>query len=112
MRDVRANISRGGSSGSNILPFNPEVMRSSGDESELRATSLAALIAVTILHDSRVSAEDKLMEIIERSGEIEILDADEAYADLGLEGLEEVETETGRSRVLPANDNEAFEVIE
>jgi hypothetical protein len=87
-----------------ILPFNPKDM----DSNKVQTTSLAALIAVTVLHEDNVSAEDKLMEIIERSGEVEILDADEVYADFG---LEELDTETGVSPRDPANDNRALNTV-
>jgi hypothetical protein len=87
-----------------ILPFNPKDM----NRNKIQTTSLAALIAVTVMHDDQVSAEEKLMEIIERSGEVEILDADEAYADFGLEELD-IEAETSSHH--PANDNKALEAV-
>ena len=100
MPNVEANIAKE----CVILPFS----KKDKDEDQLQTTSLAALIAVTVLHDANESAEEKLMEIIERSGEVEILDADEAYADLG---LEELDVETGVTAVSPANDNAPFEVM-
>jgi hypothetical protein len=87
-----------------ILPFNSKDI----DRNKIQTTSLAALIAVTVLHEDNVSAEDKLMEIIERSGEVEILDADDVYADFG---LEELDTETGASPHDPANDNRALNAV-
>ncbi len=87
-----------------ILPFNPKAFA----KEKLQTTSLAALIAVTVLHDAGISAEDKLMEIIERSGEAEILDSEEAYADLG---LEEMDVATGNKTLAPANDNSVFEAL-
>ena len=84
------------SDGCIILPFHPKA------KEKLQTTSLAALIAVTVLHEPGINAEDKLMEIIERSGEVEILDADEAYADLG---LEEMDVDTGKEPIPAANDN-------
>ena len=100
MPNVEANVAKE----CVILPFNPKDM----NEDKLQTTSLAALIAVTVLHDTNTSAEDKLMEIIERSGEVEILDAEDAYADLG---LEEIDVETGAPTLAPANDNKPFEAI-
>ena len=57
-----------------VIPFNrphiePEVATT---------TSIAAVIAVTVLHSSTESPEDRLLAILEQSGEVEILDADEA----------------------------------
>ncbi len=102
MQHVEADTTKG----CVILPFNPKTY----DDTELKTTSLAALIAVTVLHDAGISAEDKLMEIIERSGEAEILDSEEAYADLGL-GLEELDVSTGSKTLAPANDNSVYETI-
>lgn len=87
-----------------ILPFNLKDM----EDDKLQATSLAALIAITVMHDANENAEDKLMEIIERSGDVEILDAEDAYADLG---LEELDAETRVTTLVPANDNRPFEVV-
>ena len=67
------NVDPRSSDGCIILPFHPK------GKTQLQTTSLAALIAVTVLHEPGINAEDKLMEIIERSGEVEILDADEAF---------------------------------
>lgn len=79
-----------------ILPFHPKTLPTT----KLQTTSLAALIAVTILHEPGVNAEDKLMEIIESSGEVEILDADETCADLYLEQMS-----GGRDIPSAVNDN-------
>lgn len=108
------NIDAKASEGCKILPFSPKDISSS----KVQTTSLAALIAVTILHDADISAEEKLMEIIERSGEAEILDADEAYADLGLgdiglddPGVEEMDISTGKTIPEASNDNAIFETL-
>lgn len=84
-----------------ILPF------ARNRETELKATTLAALVAVTIVHDKDVSAEERLIEIIEATGEAEVLDTEEALADLGLEG-EMIETEDSNPT---ANDNTKLTVI-
>lgn len=82
-----------------ILPFiSPE----QGDEA-LQTTSLAALVAVTILHDREVCPEQRLIEILEQSGEVEVLDSDEAFASLG---LEELDTPTGYQLPPADNDND------
>ena len=47
-------------------------------EKTISATTLVVLVAVTVLHDSDMAAEDKLTDLIETSGEAEILDSAEA----------------------------------
>ena len=80
-----------------IIPFpvpNPE---SKG----LLTTTIAALVAVTVLHDGSISAEDKLLELIESSGEAEVMDSAEA-----LDLLEEpVFVGEGLELPKPVNDN-------
>ena len=76
-----------------IIPFH----RPEKQPDNLTTTSIAAVIAVTILHSENLSPEEKLLEIIEASGEVEVLDADDAA----------VEFETFEDKRLPlaANDN-------
>ena len=78
---------------SRIIPFH----RPEEQPEKLTTTSIAAVIAVTILHSDNVSPEEKLLEIIEASGEAEVLDADDAAA----------EFETFQDEMLPVatNDN-------
>jgi len=87
-----------------ILPFaKPEF-----PSQNVKATTLAALIAVTIIHDADISPEDRLIEIIESTGEVEVLDSEDTLSDLGLEDLEEP-----HDALLPepVNDNTAVTVI-
>ena len=58
-----------------IIPFQPRKT----PESRMVTTTIAALVAVTILHDSSHSPEDKLLDIIEQSGEAEVLETADAY---------------------------------
>ena len=60
-----------------IIPFH----RPEEQPENLTTTSIAAVIAVTILHSDNVSPEERLLEIIEASGEAEVLDADDAAAE-------------------------------
>ena len=60
-----------------IIPFH----RPEEQPEKLTTTSIAAVIAVTVLHSDNVSPEEKLLEIIEASGEAEVLDADDAAAE-------------------------------
>ena len=57
-----------------IIPFQPRKT----NESSIATTTIAALVAVTILHDSSISPEDKLLEIIEQTGEAEVLETADA----------------------------------
>ena len=57
-----------------VIPFN----RPHTEPEVATTTSIAAVIAVTVLHSSTESPEDRLLTILEQSGEVEILDADEA----------------------------------
>ena len=79
-----------------VIPF----LRPVTNEDNVVTSSIAAVIAVTILHYEGDSPEERLLEIIEASGEAEVLD----IADV----LEEFETlgnaPTRYNR--PANDNQ------
>jgi len=80
-----------------IIPFPVRHSESKG----LLTTTIAALVAVTVLHDESISAEDKLLELIESSGEAEVMDSAEA-----LDLLEEpVFVGEGQELPKPANDN-------
>lgn len=82
-----------------ILPFQrPEL-----DAEQVTTTSIAAVIAVTILHTEGESAEDKLLELIEATGEAEVLDADDA-----LMALDEY---TPLEAPSPINDNQRMGVV-
>ena len=82
-----------------VIPFNrPEIQ-----PEEVAATSIAAVIAVTVLHTSSESPEDRLLEILEQSGEVEVLDADEAFG-----AFEPVDAEI---YLAPVNDNGQFAVL-
>ena len=64
---------------------------------EVAATSIAAVIAVTILHSADESPEDRLLDILEQSGDVEVLDADEA--------MDELAASSAQLDRTPANDN-------
>ena len=92
------NMDNGIQQGCNILPFAKQGI----GESTATSTTLAALLAVTVVHDAGVSAEERLIEIIEQSGEVEVLDTEDALADLGIE-MEG--PDDGPSGPSVANDN-------
>ena len=62
-----------------VIPFVRPVTK----EDNVVTSSIAAVIAVTILHHEGESPEERLLEIIEASGEAEVLDVTDA-----LEGFE------------------------
>ena len=79
-----------------IIPF----VRPVTNEDNIVASSIAAVIAVTILHHEGESPEERLLEIIETSGEAEVLDVSDV--------LEEFETLGSAPMPFdrPANDNQ------
>ena len=79
-----------------VIPF----VRPVTNEDNVVTSSIAAVIAVTILHHEGESPEERLLEIIEASGEAEVLDVAEV--------LEEFETLNDASMLFdrPANDNQ------
>jgi hypothetical protein len=79
-----------------VIPFNRPQIQSD----EVAATSIAAVIAVTVLHSPTESPEDRLLEILESSGEVEVLDADEALGDY--------DAAINETTPPPANDNTLF----
>ena len=82
-----------------VIPFNrPEIQ-----PEEVAATSIAAVIAVTVLHTSSESPEDRLLAILEQSGEVEILDSDETFG--------AYEASNAEPYIMPVNDNGQFAVL-
>ena len=84
-----------------VIPF----VRPVTNEDNVVTSSIATVIAVTILYHEGESPEERLLEIIEASGEAEFLD----IADV----LEESETLSNESRPFdrPANDNQYLQPI-
>ena len=80
----------------NIIPFSPR----KSAEKDVRVTTIAAVIAVNILHNNGENPEEKLMDLIEYSGEAEILDALDATDDLKAEKYYETSL-----TLTPANEN-------
>ena len=81
---------------SNIIPFSPR----ESNQKNVSITTIAAIIAVSILHSDDENPEDKLIELIESSGEAEILDAVDATDD-----IEVADQELNRLGLDPLNDN-------
>ena len=81
---------------SNIIPFSPR----KASQKNVSVTTIAAIIAVSVLHSDEENPEDKLMALIESSGEIEIIDALDATDD-----IEVPDQELNRLWLNPLNDN-------
>ena len=81
---------------SNIIPFSPR----KASQKNVSVTTIAAIIAVSVLHSDDENPEDKLMALIEASGEVEILDALDATDDLEVTGQN-----LNRVWLDPLNDN-------
>tara|TARA_B100001093_G_C26656427_1_gene939835 strand:- start:320 stop:607 length:288 start_codon:yes stop_codon:yes gene_type:complete len=82
-----------------VIPFH----RPSKPPQEVTATSIAAVIALTILHSTDESPEDRLLDILEQSGDVEVLDADDA--------MEELDGCHVKPDWSPANDNSLMGLI-
>ena len=57
-----------------VIPFERPARR----EEQLTISSIAAVIAVTVLHNEGESPETRLLEIIESSGEVDVFDVIDA----------------------------------
>ena len=84
-----------------VIPF----VRPVTNEDNVVTSSIAAVIAVTILHHEGESPEERLLEIVEASGEAEVLDVTDAQ--------EEFETLSDAPMLFdrPANDNQYLKRI-
>ena len=58
-----------------IIPFQPRAI----DKDTIEVSTIVALVAVTILHSPDEGPEDKLVEMIEQSGEAEIIEVMDAF---------------------------------
>ena len=84
-----------------VIPFEPPARR----KNQLTTSSIAAVIAVTVLHYEGESPETRLLDIIESSGEAEVLD--------GIDALDEFK-ENGHNQPVTghaANDNSQMIVV-
>lgn len=81
-----------------IIPF----QRPHQDTDSVTTSNIAAVIAVTVLHDCDMSPEEKLISIIEASGEAEILDTVD-----GMEAFSECDEAYNGA----VNDNERISIV-
>ena len=77
-----------------VIPF----VKPATDATKTATSTIAAVIAVTILHETGQSPEDRLLQIIEQSGEVEVIDMIDAMEDFG-------PYDPATTRPLPTNDN-------
>jgi len=86
-----------------VIPFQPkDGQPKKGQTKKVVTTTIAALIAVTILHDDTESPEDKLIDLIEASGEAEVMDSSDA---LGMLGEVDSDAISAAEVKAPSNDN-------
>ena len=78
-----------------VIPF----VRPKTNEANVVTTSIAAVIAVTILHKEGESPEEHLLNIIDASREAEILDITDLAEDFEIFG------DGPETPEIPANDN-------
>ena len=88
-----------------ILPFRPDSAVRNKSQTTPRTTTIVALVAATIIHDDSISAEEKLLEIIDQHPDAEVLNSEEAFAELGIQPS--LDTRDGKDVPTPANDNRA-----
>jgi hypothetical protein len=77
-----------------VIPF----VKPAPNATEAATSTIAAVIAVTILHETSQSPEDRLLEIIGQSDEVEVIDIIDAMEDFG-------QCDPATAANLPANDN-------
>ena len=84
-----------------VIPF----VRPVNSENAIQTSSIAAVIAVTILHREGESPEERLLDIIDASGEAEVLDV----ADMMEE--HDILSSSSRSDLRPDNDNDIVKLL-
>ena len=84
-----------------VIPF----VRPAAREDAILTSSIAAVIAVTILHLEGESPEERLLDIIDASGEAEVLDV----ADIM--GEHDILSSSSRPALRPDNDNEVVKLL-
>ena len=84
-----------------VIPF----VRPVTSENAILTSSIAAVIAVTILHRKGESPEERLLDIIDASGEAEVLDV----ADIM--GEHDILSSSSRPDLRPDNDNDVVKLL-
>ena len=84
-----------------VIPF----VRPVASEDSILTSSIAAVIAVTILHREGESPEERLLDIIDASGEAEVLDVADVMEE------HEIPRHSLRPYLQPDNDNDKVEPL-
>ena len=84
-----------------VIPF----VRPVASEDSILTSSIAAVIAVTILHREGESPEERLFEIIDASGEAEVLDVADVMEE------HEIPRNSLRPSLQPDNDNGKIKLL-
>ena len=82
-----------------VIPFERPARR----EEQLTISSIAAVIAVTVLHYEGESPETRLLEIIESSGDAEVLDVIDA-----LDQFDEIDDDQSMAKQAVNDNNQMF----
>ena len=84
-----------------VIPFERPARR----QEQLKTSSIAAVIAVTVLHYEGESPETRLLEIIESSGDAEVLDVIDA-----LDQVDEIDDDQSMAKQA-VNDNSQMVLV-
>ena len=84
-----------------VIPF----VRPVTSENAILTSSIAAVIAVTILHREGESPEERLLDIIDASGEAEVFDV----ADMM--GEHDILSSSSKPDLRPDNDNDVVKLL-
>ena len=84
-----------------VIPF----VRPVASEDAILTSSIAAVIAVTILHRESESPEERLLDIIDASGEAEVLDVADVIEE------HEILKNSLRPYLQPDNDNDKVRLL-
>ena len=79
-----------------VIPF----VRPVASKDAILTSSIAAVIAVTILHREGESPEERLLNIIDASGEAEVLDVADVIEE------QEIPSNSSKPCIKPDNDND------
>ena len=84
-----------------VIPF----VRPLASEDTIQTSNIAAVIAVTILHRENESPEERLLDIINASGEAEVLDVVDVMEEHG------IPSNSSKPYLQPDNDNDVVKLL-
>lgn len=68
--------------GAAIIPFAPRSYNDKTTNDETRVSTIVAIVAVTLRHDADISPEEELADLIEATGEADIIEIQDACAEI------------------------------